>query len=216
MIIEKEQQQAELMLSSFLNMLNAPDGDFTAIGKLAVATGDDESMDLMIQHLSIHPQGEQAFKYPFSLGTIDLAELSKLADNTLGCLYAEHMNKNQLKPLQSQLPQNERDFLGVHITETHDIWHVLTGCQTDIFGEIQLEAFYIAQLKLSRFWLALMTKNLLKSLLYDIEVTDRYMSVITKGWMMGNVAKPLFGVNWTDLWATPIEEIRASFNITGV
>jgi ubiquinone biosynthesis protein COQ4 len=114
------------------------------------------------------------------------------------------------------LPQNNRDFLGVHITETHDIWHVLTGCQTDIFGEIQLEAFYIAQLKMSRFWLALMTKNLLKALLYDIEIADRYMGVITKGWMMGERADPLFGVNWNNLWATPIEEVRDSFNIVGV
>jgi ubiquinone biosynthesis protein COQ4 len=216
MIIAKEQQQQELMLSSFLDMLNATDGDFTAIGKLFAATADDESIDLMIQHLSIHHQCEQAFKYPFSLGTIDLAELSQLADNTLGCLYAEHMLKNQLKPLQSHSPENPRDFVGVHITETHDIWHVIAGCQTDMFGEIQLEAFYIAQLKMSRFWLALMTKNLLKSLLYDIEVADRYMGVITKGWMMGDRAKPLFGVNWNDLWATPITEVRASFNITGV
>jgi ubiquinone biosynthesis protein Coq4 len=54
MIIAKEQQQQELMLSSFLDMLNATDGDFTAIGKLFVATADDESIDLMIQHLSIH------------------------------------------------------------------------------------------------------------------------------------------------------------------
>jgi ubiquinone biosynthesis protein COQ4 len=215
MTIEERQQQ-ELLLSSFLEMVNATDGDFAAIGKLFTASADDESMDLTIQHLSIHTQGKQAFDRPFSLGEIDLTELSKLADNTLGCLYAEHMMKNQLKPLQSHDPQNKRDFLGVHITETHDIWHVLTGCKTDIFGELQLEAFYIAQLKMSRFWLALMTKNLLKSLLYDIEVADRYMGVITKGWMMGDVAKPLFGVNWNDLWATPINEVRDSFNITGV
>jgi ubiquinone biosynthesis protein COQ4 len=215
-MIIKEQQQTELLLSSFLDMLNAPDGDFAAIGKLAVASTDDESMNLMIQHLSTHRQGEQAFKHPFSLGTIDLVALSKLADNTLGCQYAKHMLKNNLKPLQSSLPQNDRDFLGMHITETHDIWHVVTGSQTDIFGEIQLQAFYIAQLKLSRFWLALMTKNLLKSLLCDIEVADRYMGVIIQGWMMGDGAEPLFGVNWHDLWATPLAEVRASFKITVV
>ncbi len=215
-MIIKEQAQQKLLLSSFLDMVNGTDGDFSLIGQLAVASADEESMELMIQHLSIHPQGKQAFEQPFSLGEIDLIELSKLADNTLGYRYAEHMTQNQLKPLRSHLPQNNRDFLGVHITETHDIWHVLTGCQTDIFGEIQLEAFYIAQLKMSRFWLALMTKNLLKALVYDIEIADRYMSVITKGWMMGERAEPLFGVNWNNLWATPIEEVRDSCKIIGV
>lgn len=217
-MIIKEQPQQELLLSSFLDMVNGVDGDFTLIGKLAAASADDESMELTIEHLSIHPQGKQAFDHPFSLGDINLTELSQLENHTLGYLYAEHMSKNQLKPLrsQSQLPQNDRDFFGMHITETHDIWHVLTGCQTDILGEIQLEAFYIAQLKMSKFWLALMTKNLLKSLLYDIEIADRYMSVITKGWMMGNLSEPLFGVNWNNLWATPIAEVRSSYNILGV
>jgi ubiquinone biosynthesis protein COQ4 len=215
MIIPKPRQQ-ELLMSSFLDMVNAPDGDFTVLAKLAKASADDESMQLIIQHLSLHPQGKKAFTDRFSLGAIDLAELSQLADNTLGRLYAEHMMQNQLKPLQADFPQSDRDFLGMHITETHDIWHVVTGCKTDMLGEIQLEAFYIAQLKMSRFWLALVTKNLLKSLLYDIEVADRYMEVIAKGWMMGNQAEPLFGVNWNNLWETPIEEVRASFNVMGV
>ena len=65
-------------------------------------------------------------------------------------------------------------------------------------------------------YLFTLPKNLLKSLLYDIEVADRYMEVITKGWMMGNQAEPLFGVNWNNLWETPIEEVRASLNVVGV
>jgi ubiquinone biosynthesis protein Coq4 len=71
-MIIKERQQQELLLSSFLDMVNATDGDFAAIGKLFTASADDESMDLTIQHLSIHPQGKQAFDRPFSLGEIDL------------------------------------------------------------------------------------------------------------------------------------------------
>jgi ubiquinone biosynthesis protein COQ4 len=208
-----KQHQEELLLSSFLDMVNAPDGDFTVLGQLAKVSSDQASMQLMIQHLSVHPQGKQAFANHFSLGIIDLAALSKLAKNTLGYLYAEHMIQNQLKPLQAQIPTNDQDFLGMHITETHDIWHVVTGSKTDMLGEIQLEAFYVAQLKMSRFWLALVTKNLLKSVVYDIEVADQYMAMITKGWTMGNQAKPLFGVNWNNLWETPIEQIRASFNI---
>jgi ubiquinone biosynthesis protein COQ4 len=213
-MIPQQTQQPELLMSSLLEMVNATDGDFTVLAKLAKASADDESMQLMIQHLSLYPQGKQAFTNRLSVGAIDLAALSNLATNTLGYLYAEHMTQNQLKPLQAEFPQSDKDFLGTHITETHDIWHVVTGSKTDIFGELQLEAFYIAQLKMSRFWLALITKNLLKSLLYDIEIADRYMAVITKGWMMGNLAEPLFGVNWSNLWATPIAEVRDSLKVS--
>ncbi len=215
-MINTKQQQQELLLASFLDIVNATDGDFTVLGQLATASSDQVGMELMIQHLSIHTQGKQAFANHFSLGIIDLGALSQLAKNTLGCLYAEHMIQNQLKPLQAQIPTNDQDFLGMHITETHDIWHVVTGSKTDMLGEIQLEAFYVAQLKMSRFWLALVAKNLLKSLVYDIEVADQYMAVITQGWTMGNQAKPLFGVNWNTLWETPIEQVRASFNILDV
>jgi ubiquinone biosynthesis protein Coq4 len=88
MIIPKPRQQ-ELLMSSFLDMVNAADGDFTVLAKLAKASADDESMQLTIQHLSLHPQGRQAFTDRFSLGAIDLVELSKLADNTryLACCH---------------------------------------------------------------------------------------------------------------------------------
>jgi ubiquinone biosynthesis protein COQ4 len=125
------------------------------------------------------------------------------------------MIHDRLTPIRSDLQlQSDLEFLNVHITETHDLWHIVTGTHTDILGEVQLEAFYIAQLKMSRFWLALITKNLLKSLLYDIEIADRYLEIITKGWMMGHQAQPLFGVNWHNLWETPIEEVRASLKVS--
>jgi len=136
-----------------------------------------------------------------------------LPENTLGRIYANHMQQNQLKPLQAMPAENDVQFLTTHLTETHDIWHVVTGSNTDILGEIQLEAFYVAQMEVSRFWLALLVKNLLKSVLYNIEVSGQYMDAITKGWCMGKTANPLFGVDWTMLWETPIEEVRAALNL---
>jgi ubiquinone biosynthesis protein Coq4 len=167
----------------------------------------------MIERLSRHPQGKKAFKSRLSLGTIDLAGLRQLSDNSLGRIYANHMIENQLKPLQVNPGKDDYQFLGAHITETHDIWHVVTGSNTDILGEIQLEAFYVAQLEVSRFWLALLTKNLLKSVLYNIEVATQYMDALTQGWIMGRQAEPLFGIDWSTLWETPLEEVRTSLKI---
>jgi ubiquinone biosynthesis protein COQ4 len=206
-------QSAQSLLSSILDMLHTVDGDFGAIDRLAIASSDRESLQLMIDRLSSHPQAKKAFESRFRLDAIDLEKLKKLPDRTLGHLYAKHLLDNQLKPLQPQSAENEFQFIGTHITETHDLWHVITGSKTDICGEIQLEAFYVAQLEVSRFWLALLTKNLLKSLLYDLEASDRYMDALTKGWMMGKKAKPLFGIDWNTLWETPIDELRASLNI---
>ena len=200
-------------LESIINIVRAPDGDFESIGNLANTAADLHSLQKIIQLLHSTPQGKQAFERRSRLGDIDLQKLYCLPPNTLGYSYAEHLLKNNLQPLHSGQVENDYQFLGAHITETHDIWHILTGCDTNILGEIQLEAFYVAQLHFSRFWLALLAKNLVKAAIYDIEVSTKYMDAITKGWLMGKQSLPLFGIEWNSLWSKPLENIRSDFNI---
>lgn len=212
-ITESTKQWEESLLSTIFNVVRASDGDFAELGRLAQVSGDDYTLKGMVERLSRTTQGQDAFKHRIILSPIDLEPLGQLPANTLGYLYAEHMNKNQLKPLTAMQAENDYQFLGNHITETHDIWHVVTGCGTDILGEIQLEAFYVAQLEVSRFWLALLAKNLLKSTVYNIDCSTQYMEALSNGWIMGRNAKPLFGIDWSTLWKTPIEQVRASLNI---
>ncbi len=208
-----KQEWENTLFSSIMEMARATDGDFVAIGKLGAASSDSESLQMIVDRLSQQPQGQKAFANYFSLGAIDLAELHSLPAETLGYVYAEHMLSHQLQPLQSDLATTDHQFFVSHITETHDIWHVVTGSNTDILGEIQLEAFCVAQLEASRFWLALLTKNLMKSAVYDIESATAYMESMTNGWLMGRKAEPLFGINWSTLWTKPLAQIRNSLNI---
>jgi ubiquinone biosynthesis protein COQ4 len=208
-----KQDWENTLLSSLMEMARTHDGDFVAIGKLGAASSDPESLQMMIDRLSQQPQGQKAFASYFSLGAIDLEELHRLPAETLGHVYAEHMLSNHLQPLQADLATTNHQFFATHITETHDIWHVVTGSNTDILGEIQLQAFCVAQLEVSRFWLALLIKNLAKSAVYDIEAATAYMESMTNGWLMGRKAEPLFGINWSTLWTTPLAQIRDSLNI---
>jgi ubiquinone biosynthesis protein COQ4 len=204
----------ESLLSSFVAIAEAKDGDFEAIDRLMAASGDRKSLYLTIQHLSQYPHSQQALAHRRPLGAVDLAALHELPTHTLGYHYAHHMLSNQLKHLETPLAVDEYEYIDTHMRETHDIWHVVTGSPINMLGEIQLQAFCAGQLQLSRFWMALLTKNLLKSLIHDIEVADSYMNALTNGWLMGKTAQPLFGVNWTALWERPIAEVRASLDIT--
>jgi ubiquinone biosynthesis protein COQ4 len=203
------------LLASFVNITEAKDGDFEAIDRLMADSADQKSLDLTVQYLAQYPHSKMALSNRLPLGAIDLNTLHQLPTDTLGYHYADHMLSNQLQHLVVQPAANEYEFIDTHIRETHDIWHVVTGSPVHMLGEIQLQAFCIAQLQLSRFWMALLTKNLLKSLIYDIEVADKYMMALTNGWTMGKAADCLFGVDWSSLWATPIEQVRSSLNITG-
>jgi ubiquinone biosynthesis protein COQ4 len=202
------------MLSSFIGMAEAEDGDFTAIDRLIAVSRDPHSSNLTIKHLSRFPQCQLALANRESLGAVDLADLHQLPIDTLGYHYANYMLSHNLKHLEAPLAANEAEFIDTHMRETHDIWHVVTGSSIDMLGEIQLQGFCIAQLQLSRFWMALLTKNLLKASIYDIEAADGYMTALMTGWTMGKAAQPLFGIDWTTLWEMPLARVRASLNIT--
>jgi ubiquinone biosynthesis protein COQ4 len=212
--LHNQHHRQQSLLASFVAMTEAEDGDFTFIDQLMAACGDQESRQLTVQHLSQYAHSQIALANRVPLGAIDLAALHQLPTDTLGHHYAHHMISNQLQHLKTPLATSEHEFIDIHIRETHDIWHVVTGSPLTMPGEIQLQAFCIAQLQLSRLWMALLTKNLLKSLIYDIEVADQYMTALTAGWIMGKAAQPLFGIDWLAQWEIPISQVRASLNIS--
>ncbi len=211
--LENPQTWQQSLLSSFVAIAEAEYGDFVAIDQLLAASSDQKSLYLLVQHLAQYPHSKMALANRLPLGVIDLAALHQLPTDTLGYHYADHMLSNNLHHLAAQPAASEYEFIDTHIRETHDIWHVVTGSPINMLGEIQLQAFCVAQLQLSRFWMALLTKNLLKSLIHDIEVADSYMTALTNGWLMGKTAQCLFGVDWLSLWETPIEQVRSSLNI---
>ncbi|MEO1428443.1 MAG: Coq4 family protein [Cyanobacteria bacterium J06633_8] len=204
------------IIESIIDFVKAPEGDKSKyVSNLAKTTSEPYALQKIVEFLCRNPQGKQAFKERLLLGYIDLHSLYSLPSNTLGYGYAKHMLDRGLKPLEPETltVDNDAKFLSIHLSETHDIWHVVTGTDSDIPGELQIEAFCVSQIYPSRFWLALIVKNLLKSVVDDIEVSTQYMDAITKGWLMGKQAKPLFGINWNQLWEHPLEEVRADLNI---
>jgi ubiquinone biosynthesis protein COQ4 len=115
------------MLSSFIGIAEAEDGDFTAIDRLISASRDPHSSNLTIEHLSRFPQCQLVLANREPLGAVDLADLHQLPIDTLGYHYANYMLRHQLKHLAAPPAANEAEFIDTHMRETHDIWHVVTG-----------------------------------------------------------------------------------------
>ncbi len=212
------QSQEGKILESFLELVKSSYGDFGAIRKLSVILNDATTLQKIVASLSRTSQGKQAFIDRPRLGSIDLQELHQLPDNSLGYAYADHMIRNGLTPLS--VSDDVKDpclFFKAHLGETHDIWHVVTGCDTDKPGEVQLEAFYTAQLvPADRLFLSLLAKNLLKTAMYEVELCEQIMEGLTQGWIMGKRAKPLFGIQWNRLWKRSLEDVQASLNIEAI
>jgi ubiquinone biosynthesis protein COQ4 len=142
--LQTPQTWQQSLLSSFVAIVEAKDGDFAAIDQLMAASGDQKSLYLTVQHLSQYPHSKISLANRLPLPAIDLAALHQLPTDTLGYHYADHMLSNQFQPLTIPPAANEYEFIDTHMRETHDIWHVVTDSQTDMLGEIQLQGFCVA------------------------------------------------------------------------
>lgn len=209
----KQNWQTLVIGYRFMQLVKAPYGDFIGINRLSAIISSPYSYKLILERLSSYSQGKIALQEHSLLGKIDLHQLHLLPENTLGYQYADHMLKNGFAPPPMSEVVDIKSFVSTHLGETHDIWHVVTGCDTTKAGEIQLEAFYVAQIYPSPLFLALLAKNLLKTAIEDIELCEQHMNALAQGWMLGKQAKPLFGMKWNTLWETPIEQLRTQLNL---
>jgi ubiquinone biosynthesis protein Coq4 len=214
-LVKNVKQQWRLLVIGyyFMKLVKAPYGDFAGIGRLSNVITDASHLKLIAEFLSRHPQARSALQERPRLGKVDLQQLHQLPENTLGYLYADHMLKNGLTPPPTPETVDATAFASVHILETHDIWHVVTGCDTTKAGEIKLEAFYVAQIYPSALFLALLAKNLLKTAIEDIALCEEHMDALTQGWLLGKQAQPLFGIKWNTLWEVPLEQLRTQLDL---
>jgi ubiquinone biosynthesis protein Coq4 len=51
------------------------------------------------------------------------------------------------------------------------------------------------------------------SVVYNVELSVKYMDVIAQGWIMAKQGKLLFGIEWNLLWESPLDDVRTSLNI---
>lgn len=172
-------------------------------------------MKPIVDHVSRDPVAAKALRELPRMKRVDLAAMRAMPEGSLGRAFAEHLDANGLDP--GALPYYAHDdvysWIPAHLTETHDLWHALTGFGADVPGELGLQAFYLAQFP-SKLATALLAVGFVKMAASREELPyERIMNEIARGWVMGSRAKSIFGVVWDEHWAEPLASIRARFGI---
>lgn len=181
---------------------------------LTDSLADDAALQSIVSRCAATPEGLAALATLPRLGRLDCSMLQTFPPGTLARAFAEHMLAHNLDP--SAIPtlpaHDERDWVKAHLYETHDLWHLVTGFETDVAGELGLQAFYAAQLGIG-LPLAIIAAGLLNATLFAPADGDSRMQAIVTGWTMGQAAQSLVGVPWDDMWHQPLSEIRAQLRI---
>ena len=146
----------------------------------------------------------------------NLERLATLPLGTVGRDYFDFLKRYRIDPKDLQMPSRSYDpdelYLFQYFYETHDLFHLLTGFDTTIAGELGLQAFYLGQAPtplapllvsigtLREFWI-----NPLKA--------ESLLKTVFGGYALGTKATPLFGVDWEAELERPTTTIRMRYGL---
>ena len=105
---------------------------------------------------------------------------------------------------------NPRDAMGARVVDMHDLWHVLNGWDSDIFGEIHLLGYSYAQLG-GWAWLIL---GLIANGLLAIKGRFEGIGYLRNAVRRGRKASLLVAVDWEAMLPLPLDEVRQMLSIT--
>jgi ubiquinone biosynthesis protein COQ4 len=190
------------LFKSFVAMLFG-DESLQAVGEMSDALVETPAFDLAAQHLMQDPACAVLIRDRYIPPAHDLNKLLAYPRNSLGYIYAVAMKKSGLDP---------NLHVELRLSQTHDIWHVLTGFDTSGIGEIGLQAFHLPQFPYPLATM-LIANSLMSSTLFAPKELPQLLGAIAQGWQMGQVAKPLFAQKWEEAWEKPLAQWQAELNI---
>jgi len=168
------------------------------------------SMHRRLHRFFDHPAGQKLYREQRAIDshTVDLDALAALPAGTLGHAYAHFLRSRGLTPdVFDGPPADISDPRAAYVVQrtrqTHDLWHVVTGHDTNPAGEIALQAFTFGQLRAPS-TLILSTVGTLKGLR---EKPGLPLDVLA-AFRAGKAARPLIAFPWEDHWSTPLVEVR--------
>ncbi len=182
---------------------------------LADLSEESAQLARVMKELRGDPRFAPALRDRPRLGRVDMARLRGMPEGSLGHAYAGFMDARGLSHADLQLvPGTEReiDWVRNHMRETHDLWHVATGFDTDLAGELGVQAFYAAQFR-GPLPVLLLTVGFANTMIRGMDDLDRRMRAIVRGWLLGRRAAPLFGVRWAERWEEPLDDLRAELSL---
>ena len=201
-------------LSRAFIVLARDPGRLDAIFDFVEDSYDPDMVEPVLEEMRNQPRGALALIQRPRMGEVDLQALSELPEGSLGQVFAEHMLGRGLDPAALPLleGQSEDEYVLAHLYESHDVWHVVASFDTDVKGELGLQAFNLAQFQ-GYVGLLILSAGLLNTLIFAKDEASARMEEIARGWWLGRRVKSFLGVPWADWWSRPIEDVRADLGV---
>ncbi|MBY0471896.1 hypothetical protein K2X30_12075 [bacterium] len=167
----------------------------------------------VIAHLKSDPQTKQAVESRLFMPYFKMEELEAYPEGTLAKELFHYYKKNGFEPTFFPMEEdNELNYLRSRVRKTHDIWHVVTGFDTSLPGELGLLGFAYQQMRSAPSVLVFIL-GLLHALIYKREILGECLESFNRGWTLGKNTRMIFGVDWLKMIGLPLTEVRAQMRL---
>jgi ubiquinone biosynthesis protein Coq4 len=202
-----------LILKSSVSMLLG-DNSLQTVGDLTYGLLETSAYDLVAHHLNQDPDCAALIRDRYIPPAHDLETLLTYPTNSLGYIYAAEMKKKGFDPNlhAGMTAKTDAEYVELRLSQTHDLWHIVTGFDTSVIGEIGLQAFHLPQFPYPLAAMLVAT-SLISSTLKEPEMLPKLLEAIAQGFQMGKTAKPLFSQKWEEGWEKPLTQWQAELNI---
>lgn len=178
---------------------------------------DSPAYELAVKYMKTRPEVANIIQERYSPSSHNLDTLLQYPKDSLGYVYASTLKKTGYEPGFHPYVDIESDanYIEFRIRQTHDIWHIITGFDTSVVGEVGLDTFYIAQCHLPFSHIAV-ASFLITAIIREPEKIADLHQAIKSGWEMGVKAKPLLAQKWEEAWFKPVRTWRQAVDIVPV
>jgi ubiquinone biosynthesis protein COQ4 len=201
------------LFKSFVAMLMG-DSSLKVVDEMSYGLLDTPAFALTAEHLKRDPACAQLLSDRYIPPAHDLDQLLTYPENSLGYIYAKVMKESGFDPNlhAGMIVESDAHYVELRLSQTHDIWHILTGFSTSSIGEIGLQAFHLPQFPYPLATM-LIANSLIASTLSDPTQLPALIASIGQGWRMGESANALFAQKWEEAWDKPLTQWQAELNI---
>ena len=202
-----------LLLKSSVSMLFG-DNSLQTVGELTYGLLDTSAYDLVAHHLNQDPNCAALIRDRYIPPAHDLETLLTYPTDSLGYIYAAEMKKKGFDPnLHAEMSsKTDAEYVELRLSQTHDLWHIATGFDTSVIGEIGLQAFHLPQFPYPLATMLVAT-SLISTTLREPETLPQLLEAIAQGFQMGKTARSLFSQKWEEEWEKPLTQWQAELNI---
>lgn len=200
-------------LKAFVTLLFDDSGSLEPVWELSNSLVDSPAFQLAIASMKTKPEVAAILSERYIAPRHNLEQLRHYPKGSLGYVYANHLQQLGFETIEPAIAiDSDTHYVEYRWQQTHDIWHVITGFDTTGFGEMGLQAFYLAQFQLPLSSL-LIANALISATVWQPEGLNPLLNAIAQGYQMGKVAKPLIAQKWELAWEKPVSIWRTELNV---